>query len=393
MAEDNYSLLAKPMVIRLSELACSLQIINDSYQLIEKGKSYQFIPIYGQLRSILTEKSKNQKPLLFEIADLFHEKLDLFYVPFEDLPDNLPKADFHFISPEISCEKIDKNQIPISLKNFLTEEIILLNSRKYKVDYVINALANKFCGSHYASKIEKEIAQLFYLTVFNQNILNQVIFQIGKVVLTLGTKVVQKNNCLSCYYSLYIPNQTLEDQQFIFDYYSKVYDLRYSLILNKDRTLLINIVDLNKNVWAFASEKPIAFDSFLNLEVDLGFTKDLKSAIRLKINEDTIIDKQLDYFIPISNEMHLFDCFYNRSFNNEQNGLDFFMFEIIIRTTFPDNEESKKILTYLKSKNSITVKGIFFTKGSFGITTTGDKNMKIQGTVMHKSINETNNGS
>jgi len=393
MAEDNYSLLAKPMVIRLSELACSLQIINDSYQLIEKGKSYQFIPIYGQLRSILTEKSKNQKPLLFEIADLFHEKLDLFYVPFEDLPDNLPKADFHFISPEISCEKIDKNQIPISLKNFLTEEIILLNSRKYKVDYVINALANKFGGSHYASKIEKEIAQLFYLTVFNQNILNQVIFQIGKVVLTLGTKVVQKNNCLSCYYSLYIPNQTLEDQQFIFDYYSKVYDLRYSLILNKDRTLLINIVDLNKNVWAFASEKPIAFDSFLNLEVDLGFTKDLKSAIRLKINEDTIIDKQLDYFIPISNEMHLFDCFYNRSFNNEQNGLDFFMFEIIIRTTFPDNEESKKILTYLKSKNSITVKGIFFTKGSFGITTTGDKNMKIQGTVMHKSINETNNGS
>lgn len=379
MSKNQNSVLEKSLVIRLSELAQSLQIINDSYDLISKGKEYQFIPIYGQLRSLLTEKSKKQTPLLFELAEKFNEKLELFYIPFDDLPEVFPKVDYYYKSPEISCEKKEVNQIVIGLKDFLNSDIILLNSQKYKISFVINALANKFGGSHYASKIEKEIAQLVYFTSFNKNILNQIIFQIGKVTLELGTKVAQKLNQLSFYYSVYLPNQELSKQQFLFDYYSKNYGLRYSLLLNKERQLVIRVIDLNKEVWIFKSEKPIFFETILNLQVIIGFNKNLKSVFRLIVNNETLIDQQIQLFVPISNEMRLFDRYYNRPQENEEDGLCFLLYEIIIRSTIPDENETKIILNHMQSKNRIDRKGLFFSKGNYGLTAKGRRDMKLHG--------------
>lgn len=393
MSKNQYSLLEKPLVIRLPELAQSLQIINDSYDLISNGKEYQFIPIYGQLRSLLTEKSKNQTPLLFELADKFNEKLELFYIPFEDLPEDLPKVDYHYMSPEISCEKKEKNQIIIEFKDFLMCDIILLNSRKYKINFVINALANKFGGSHYASKIEQEIAELFYFTIFNKNILNQIIFQIGKVTLELGTKVVQKLNQLCFYYSIYLPNQELSEQQYLIDYYSKSYGLRYSLLLDKARQLAIRVIDLNKNVWIFKSDKPVSFETILNLQVIIGFSKNLKSVFRLIVNNEALIDQQIELFVPISNEMHLFDCYYNRSQENEDDGLSFLLYETIIRVILPDENETKSILNYMQSKNIINGKGIFFSKGNYGLTTQGERDMKMHGIVKHVSVEDISSDS
>lgn len=388
MKDDRYTLIKKPLILRLSELACSLQIINDCYTLIDNGKLYQFIPVYGQLRSILTEKSKKQRPLLFEIAELFKEELKLYYKPYEELPDYLADSVFHFLSPEISLEKEDSKQIPICLEEFLSKEVLLLNSKLYNMEFVINALANKFGGSHYASKVEKEAAQLFYFQINNQTILNQLILQISKLVLNQGIKMLQKYNSLSLYFTLYIPNQSLDDHQYLFDYYSEKYGLRYSLILNKDKTLSFKVVDIFKNLFTFSSKKPIELNAFSNIQIVFGFSKDFKSVFKLKVN-DTILEQQLlDTFIPISNELHLFDKYYNRPYENEKEGLTFIQYQMLIRTTIPDNEETMSIMNYLKSGIKKSTNGILYSKGSYGLTPICEQDIKMYGKVKNLSVDQ-----
>jgi hypothetical protein len=388
MKENKYSLLVKPVVIRLSELASSLQIINDSFSLIEKGKLYQFIPIYGQLRSLLIEKSKKMKPLLFEIADVFNEKLELFYIPFKPLPDNLPGPYMQFDGPEISIEKTNTKHVAISLKDFLNEDVVLLISKKYKIDDIIKTMANKYGGSHYASKIEEDIVELLSFKIFNQTIYNHLIFQIGKVTLSLGTRVIQKLNQLTFYYTIYIPDQQLDEQQYLCDYYSKNYGLRYSLIISKEGIPKLLILDLNKNLWVFDSEKPISFNSFLSIQVIIGFSSDLKSIFRLKINDDILIDKQFECFIPISNEMHLFDCYYNRSLEKENDGLNVIFYQTLIMATIPDENETKSTMTSIGSELKTDKKAYLFSKGNYGITLHGERHIKICENVEFKSVDE-----
>jgi hypothetical protein len=393
MTKQDSSLFIKPNVVRLSELIQSLQIINDSIELILKGKTHQFIPVYGQLRSILTEKSKNQTPLLFELADQFNEKLQFYYTPFEDLPNHLPSVDFHFISPEISSEKKEEKQILIEFKEFLSKDVILFNSRKYKFSFILNSLANKFGGSHYANKIELEIAQLFYWTPFNREILNQIVYQIAKITLDLGTKVAQKLNRLSLYYSIYLPCQDLSETQYIFDYYSPTYGIRYSLLIDNNRFGLLRITDLLKVTWAFKTEKPLSFDTILNIQIIIGLNHDFKSVFHLIINNEVCIDQKVEQFIPISNELHFFDCYYNRSYEKPDEGLNYMMYETILRINLPDEKETNDILRYMQSKNQISGKGIFFSRGNYGLVSRGERDMNMFGKVKHISIEELNNGS
>jgi hypothetical protein len=393
MPNPDFSLLKKPNVIRVSELIESLQVIKDSLELISKGKAHQFIPIYGQLRSILTEKSKNQTPLLFELADLFNEKLQFYYIPFEDLPKDLPAVDFHFISPEISCEKKEENQVLIEFKEFLGKDVILFNSRKYNFYFILNALANKFGGSHYANKIENEIAQLFYWTPLNREILKQIVYQIAKVTIDLGTKVAQKLNRLSLYYSIFLPAQELAEEQYILDYYSKSYEIRYSLVIDRNRFVYLKVIDLLKVPWVLKSQNAISFDKVLNLQIVLGLNKEFKSVFHLVINNEVQIDQQIEQFIPISNEMNFFDCYYNRSYEKADDGLSYIMYETIVRVTLPDENETNVILKYMQSKNQITGKGVYFSRGNYGLVSQGQRDMNMFGIVRHTSAQEIGNGS
>ena len=65
---------------RVIELTKALQVIRDSLNLIRQGKTYQIIPLCGQLRALLTDKSqsKKNKPLLVDLAVLLQKRLSVF---------------------------------------------------------------------------------------------------------------------------------------------------------------------------------------------------------------------------------------------------------------------------------------------------------------------------
>jgi hypothetical protein len=52
------TMVPKDLGYRVLELLGSLQVIQDSLQLVRAGRVHQLIPVYGQLRAILRERSR-----------------------------------------------------------------------------------------------------------------------------------------------------------------------------------------------------------------------------------------------------------------------------------------------------------------------------------------------
>ena len=70
MSSYKYQPIPKPLGFRIQELMQSLQVIRDSLGAVRQGRLHQIIPVYGQLRALLSEKSKGNHPLLLDIAKL-----------------------------------------------------------------------------------------------------------------------------------------------------------------------------------------------------------------------------------------------------------------------------------------------------------------------------------
>jgi hypothetical protein len=84
-------IIPKPLAIRTVELVRALQIIKDAIDGARKGGIHNLIPLAGQLRALLTEKSKGADPLLLRLAETFAQPLEFYVMPGADDP-NFPDS-------------------------------------------------------------------------------------------------------------------------------------------------------------------------------------------------------------------------------------------------------------------------------------------------------------
>src|SRR5690606_14919590 len=124
---------------------------------------YHISVLYGQLRSLLIDKSKNINPLLFEVATLLNTELEIFHLPdtFEkDLPDLTKGMVLRLSSTSPSIDKILPKQEKIKIADFLEIEVLTYKERKFKVKKIIEELANKYGGAHYSQVTHKYLSEI-----------------------------------------------------------------------------------------------------------------------------------------------------------------------------------------------------------------------------------------
>lgn len=73
--------IKKSLNRRIGELLDSLQVIRDALSGLRAGRTYQLIPLSGQLRALLTEKRKDNKPLLLDLAEIMDGELIVYAMP------------------------------------------------------------------------------------------------------------------------------------------------------------------------------------------------------------------------------------------------------------------------------------------------------------------------
>src|ERR1044072_4169171 len=163
--------ITKPLGDRVLELVQALQLVADSLQRIREGHIHHVITLSGQLRALLTERSKGAKPLLLDIAREVHEEIRGDCMPGVNdpaFPADLRKdLDFHVAGFPITSQRQFEAQIEKTFSQLLEHEILFFNGKNYTAKTVIEWYANKAGGAHYSTRLPEDFAMLLLRNPFN----------------------------------------------------------------------------------------------------------------------------------------------------------------------------------------------------------------------------------
>ncbi len=137
--------MQKSINYRLHELAEALSVIRDSLIGVQQGKTYQLIPIYGQLRALLYEKSAKQQPLLLSLSAELNRPLEIYYLPglpIDELPERSKLKFFAMGAPFGAYQTLPARQ-KIKLAEFLDFKTIFFSERWFTVRDLITFLQIK----------------------------------------------------------------------------------------------------------------------------------------------------------------------------------------------------------------------------------------------------------
>ena len=135
---SNYNPKKKGLLTRFIELYNSINILKVLIPEIEIGKSYLIIPVIGQLRSLLCEKSSKSKSLLIDIAEILSYQTDFYHVEQNIITIDSSKGLVFGVTPPIlSIDQTDHNQQKTNLSEYLKKELIQIEEKYFTIEDLI----------------------------------------------------------------------------------------------------------------------------------------------------------------------------------------------------------------------------------------------------------------
>lgn len=371
---------------RIIELTKSLQVIRDALDLVKQGRAYQIIPLCGQLRALLTEKSKKNKPLLIHLAEILDKKLMIFSMP-DTENSSVPFKDeilFHMAGFPITLFKEHPLQTEISLSDLLKEKLINFKKITCSIKEIIDFYANKAGGAHYATELPLYFSEILSLKV---PVLEQALTQIGQITLEIGINFLKILTDFELHILLFVPEQKIDQYAFIMDNKYPNSPMRFFLALNKQKKLIFGLIGLDGN----RIEMPI--NRLLDLKRPFHFTaifsieKNLSTKVILLINGNSITTVECAFPLVTIPDMSQYDSYINKSFDQQSQDLEIgFMQICLFNKTLEPLERAKMYIFFEETRNQDNAGFVLYSRGSYGYAAVGETNYNHFGDVKFKQV-------
>ena len=360
--------------------------MGDSLEAVRQGRLYQLIPLYGQLRALLTEKSKGNQPLLLTISEEIGMELNLYCmsdVEDKDLPSEF-KQDLvlHLSGFPVAIEQELPGQHIIKLEDFLNREILFFKGReyregKYSVEEIIRFFANRAGGAHFSPDLPKDFAQLLSFGLFGQPVLVRALIQIAEITYHLGLKLLRSLVEFEIHLLTFIPQQELSQTGYVFD--NKYPDSHMRVFFCLDPGMrpkfgvtgiqgLTSIVGINRMIhW----KKPHHFILTLTIN-DRLCTK-----LKILLDGENVGKLTVRYPLFVVNNPLNYMSYYNRSYDNESAGLNVGFVEMIMfKKDLPPTEWAKLFSHFEELLSRKDLQCRYFVKGQSGYAPRGTNDMQ-----------------
>jgi hypothetical protein len=194
LSHSSYDKIPKPLEYRLGELVQSLQIIRDGLQLLERGYSHQILPIAGQLRALLLDKTT--PPLLSSVAKALGKDLQVWTdgsIPGTRGPNPQPDILFGLGSIHLTAQREFAAQRQVTLEEALGAVVLHAAGTGFSARDIIEFLANKAGGAHYSEYLPRTLGEVIStIHVGGLPAPATAVLQFGKATLELGLKVLRE---------------------------------------------------------------------------------------------------------------------------------------------------------------------------------------------------------
>ena len=383
---SKYKSIRKPLLYRIQELIQSLQVMSDSLEAVKQGRLYQLIPLYGQLRALLSEKSKDNQPLLLTIAEEIGMQLNLYCmsdVDDKDFPSEF-KQDLvlHLFGFPVSIEQELPGQHIIKLEDFLNRKILFFKGReyrggKYSVEEIITFFANRAGGAHFSPDLPKDFAQLLSFGLFGQPILVQALIQIAEITYHLGLKLLRSLTEFEIHLLAFIPRQELSETGYVFDNKYPDSHMRVYFCLDPGMRPKFGVRDVQGLTSMIGINRIIDWTKSHYFILTLSINDRLQTKLEILVDGETFSGETVSYPLFIINDPLNYMSYYNRSHDNDSAGLSIGFLEMIMfNKDLPLKEKVKLFLHFEELLEQEDLECLYFEKGQYGYLPLGTKDMQ-----------------
>lgn len=371
--------IPKSNIDRVIELFNALRIIDDSINFLFKDKFYYIGVIYSQLRSLTTDKTT--QPLLFHISEIIDDELSFYYMD-DDLTEKMPELKdsllMRLTGYPLSIKKSLPSQIKIKLIDFLKTKPLTYNGQQFRVDTIINHLANESGGAHYSDSTRRYISELSSLQFNNQPLLNNYIVQLAELIMELGINTLKKITDFDVFLNVFLPEITSKKQEYLCDFTFPNSNNRISIFTDQTK-IHIQIVDCLGRCYTHRIEEIISPSKLYLINFSHRITTTFKSEIKLFFNELELINVLLDEPLLILNEFDSYNRYFNRSTSKQNENFQFGLSSFLVFGKILNPIERTKI--YNNFFNSSISQVTYFKDKNYGYFKSGEEKMKKEGDV------------
>lgn len=349
----NYKKSFKSSKFESIELIESAKVLEDSISHV-LNKDYHFLGVIATiLRGWITDKARNNTPLLLRIIKECNQNIELF-----STSSDFENEDYVYKHYSISTFKRLPTQNKISLDNFLNETFAELKSKSKNITKtvkdVINDYANNFGIAHFPEEIPDYISRILLLE--KHSMMSEQYNDLTKKMQSISKEKNSNNSFIMPIYRLIT---TLAEivLQFVRSFVAKnsEWDLNFTLLL-KDTTeniLPLFDVSLSNNTFLYL----YLDNQCLHLELDYERIGSIKTDITLRKK----IGKNSPKFITISHRLNKnWESIYYFSVNGVQ-----YKFHIGRQTSFFGVPIEEGVLGRKKTEGSVYISLLGFTFVNF----------------------------
>ena len=377
-SRNPFEQLPKSFGERVRELLQSLQVIRDSIGSVRKGNAYQLIPLYGQMRALLTEKASHNTPLLLDIGEALGDDLTVYAMPeMDDLPLKKEALVVRMAGFPLELERSLPKQEKTTLPEFLDRSLVLYKGREYTSRDVIEWMANKAGGSHFARKVPRDYAELMSMNLLGLQMLPQALFQLGEVTLALGARILRRVCQFDLHILLMAPIQSIKKAKVIYEaiYPGSVMAMR--IIVQPQMKISVRIDGIEGRGMTIFSQGLISWPGPNHILISNDLSTDLGSEIRITVNGAVNSLAKLSWPLFVPSDPAGYDRLWNKSKGTEEPGLIFGLGEIVMTGGETTPLQRAKMLLYFDNKREQAQHFLSFTPSSYGSAAPGTRDLQL----------------
>jgi hypothetical protein len=388
-----YREIGKPFALRTLELLRALQLIRDAIGAIRGGRVYQLVSLSGQLRALLTERTRKADPLLLEMAKALGRSLEIHCMPDvndpafpEDLRNGLL---LHVSGFPITARRQYEAQVRLEYSQLLNHEIVLFRGKKYTIGDVIDWYANWAGGAHYSRNLPEDFAELLSLNLAGVEPIASALVQIGEATLAVGRDLLKSVIDLEMHAVVVVPRQDLGEVNYLFDSQYQGSNMRLSLFLNKRSMPSFLVSGLQGVAARIDADRLVDWSAPRHLQASVRIEDDLATVLELVLDGERIGRLLVPEPLFVLSDPLDYELYHNRSVDGAPQQFSFGVAQVAMFGAEVAPADRANMLLYFESKRRDPEQPLmFYAPQSYGHAPRGTKNLTMTGPVQRLRVQD-----
>lgn len=385
-----YQEVDKPFSVRILELVRSLQLIADAIRYVQEGKSHYLIPLSGQLRALLTERSRSTDPLLLYVAGKLQQELHVYCTPDVNDPHfpQILREDVELVACGVlvTLEQQELTQVRMTFSEVLDRELIIFRGSRYTARTIIEWYANKAGGAHYASRLPEDFADLLSMNLREVRPLANILLQLGQATITAGRKLLKSLIDLELHALIVVPPQDvqpLEGTHYLFDANYQGTAMRFSLVLDTNLIPSFFVYGLQGVGAIVRSDRIVDWSKPRYVHASVTIEEDLSTRLQLVIDGVRVGQYLVGEPLFVLSNIRDYDLFHNRAFNSDSQQLSFgFAAFVVVSADLSPMVRAATLQYMLNAQSQGDSTFIFYKPGAFASAPKGSTDLEMTGDVL-----------